>query len=142
MAVYFAGFVPCEQGYAVLFPDVPGCNSQGATLPEAFTMAAEALAGHLECMADDGDALPTPSDEAEALRKFREQFAALDMGAMPEGTELHPVLAPELDTKTAKINVSFSRYKLDMIDRKAKAVGMTRSGFLAAAASAYDVAQA
>ncbi|MBR4741495.1 MAG: hypothetical protein IK079_01160 [Desulfovibrio sp.] len=37
------------------------------------------------------------------------------------------------------MNVSFARYKLDMIDRKAKAAGMTRSGFLAAAAGAYAV---
>ena len=36
MSVYFAGFVPCEQGYAVFFPDLTGCHSQGATLQEAF----------------------------------------------------------------------------------------------------------
>ncbi len=140
MSVYFAGFVPCEQGYAVFFPDLPGCHSQGATLQEAFSMSMEALAGHLEAMTDDGDVIPTPSGEAEAMLKFREQFAGLDMGLMPEGTVLHPVPAPELDTVTAKVNVSFSRYKLDMIDRKAKAAGMTRSGFLAAAATAYETA--
>ncbi|MCR4666389.1 MAG: type II toxin-antitoxin system HicB family antitoxin [Desulfovibrio sp.] len=139
MSVYFAGFVPCDQGYAVFFPDLPGCNSQGETLPEAFSMAMEALAGHLEAMADDGEIIPAPSGEAEALRKFKEQFAGLDMGPMPDGSVLHPVPAPELDTATAKVNVSFARYKLDMIDRKAKAAGMTRSGFLAAAAGAYAV---
>ncbi len=102
-------------------------------------MAMEALADHLEAMADDGDVIPAPSGEAEAMRKFREQFAGLDMGPMPEGAVLHPVPAPELDTATAKVNVSFARYKLDMIDRKARAAGMTRSGFLAAAAGAYAV---
>lgn len=138
MAVYYAGFIPVDGVYAVLFPDLPGCNSQGDSLEEAFSMAAEALAGYLEFLADDGDVIPRPSSRAEALVKLHEQTARLDMGDLPEGTELHPVLAPNLDTQIKKIAVSFSQYKLDMIDRKARAAGMTRSGFLAAAASAFE----
>lgn len=141
MAVYYAGFIPTDGLYAVLFPDLPGCNSQGSNLEEAFSMAVEALAGHLECMADEGDAIPEPSSRAEAMVKFREQVAALDMGALPEGTELYPVPSPELDAQVKKISVSFSKYKLDMIDRKAESLGMTRSGFLAAAASAFESQQ-
>lgn len=141
MAVYYAGFIPTNGVYAVLFPDFPGCNSQGDTLEEAFSMAVEALAGHLECMADDGDAIPESSSRAEALAKLCEQAARLDMGDLPEGTELYPVPSPELDTQVKKIAVSFSQHKLDMIDRKAKAAGMTRSGFLAAAASAFESRQ-
>ncbi|WP_297669020.1 type II toxin-antitoxin system HicB family antitoxin [uncultured Desulfovibrio sp.] len=132
MTVYFAGFVPCSGTISVLFPDVPGCLTWGNDTAHAFTMDMEALA-------DDGDAIPAPSGETEAMRKFREPFAGLDMGPMPEVAVLHPVPAPELDTATAKVNVSFARYKLDMIDLKAKAAGMTRSGFLAAAADAYAV---
>ena len=138
MAVYYAGFIPTNGVYAVLFPDLPGCNSQGGSLEEAFSMAMEALAGHLECMADDGDAIPEPSSQSAALAKLREQAGMLDMGDLPEGTELYPVPAPELDTHVKKIAVSFSQYKLDMIDRKAKAAGMTRSGFLSRAAEAYQ----
>lgn len=141
MAVYYAGFIPTNGVFAVLFPDLPGCNSQGETLEEAFSMAVEALAGHLECMADDGDAIPEPSAREEAWAKLREQAAGLEMGDLPAGTELYPVPSPELDTQVKKIAVSFSQYKLDMIDRKAKAAGMTRSGFLAAAASAYESQQ-
>jgi predicted RNase H-like HicB family nuclease len=137
-AVYYAGFIPTNGMYAVLFPDLPGCNSQGGNLEEAFSMAVEALAGHLEFMVDDGDAIPEPSSKAQALAKLREQPAGLDMGDLPEGTELYPVPSPELDAQVKKIAVSFSQYKLDMIDRKAKAAGMTRSGFLAAAASAFE----
>ena len=110
-------------------------------MEEAFSMAVEALAGHLECMADDGDAIPEPSAREEAWAKLREQAAGLEMGDLPAGTELYPVPSPELDTQVKKIAVSFSQYKLDMIDRKAKAAGMTRSGFLAAAASAYESQQ-
>ena len=141
MAVYYAGFIPTNGVFAVLFPDLPGCNSQGDSLEEAVSMAAEALAGHLECMADDGDAIPEPSSKSAALAKLRERAARLDMGDLPEGTELYPVLSPNLDPKIKKVAVSFSQYKLDMIDRKARAAGMTRSGFLSVAASAFEAHQ-
>ena len=47
--------------YGVSFPDLPGVISAGATLDEARQMAAEALALHIEGMADDGEAVPEPS---------------------------------------------------------------------------------
>jgi DNA-binding transcriptional regulator PaaX len=89
-------------------------------------------------MADDGDDIPEPSSREVALEKLREQHAGLGFGDLPQGVELHPVPSPNLDAQVKKIAVSFSQYKLDMIDRKAKAAGMTRSGFLAAAAGAYE----
>ena len=39
--------------------------------------------------------------------------------------------APDKDMTPVKISATFTRYALDVIDRKAKARGMTRSGFLA-----------
>ncbi|MDL2268376.1 type II toxin-antitoxin system HicB family antitoxin [Desulfosarcina sp. OttesenSCG-928-A07] len=138
MTVYYAGFIPTDAVYAVLFPDLPGCNTEGDTLEGAFSMAVEAIAGHIVAMADDGDDIPEPSPRAEALAKLREQIAGLGFGDLPEGTELHPVPSPNLDMRTRQVAVSFSKYKLDMIDRKARAAGMTRSGFLAAAASAFE----
>jgi predicted RNase H-like HicB family nuclease len=141
MAVYYAGFIPVDEVYAVSFPDLPGCNSQGNTLEEAFAMATEALADHLGALADDGDPIPAPSSRETVLEKLRAESVELGFGDLPEGTELHPVPSPNLDTQIKKIAVSFSQYKLDLIDRKAKAAGMTRSGFLAAAASAYEAHQ-
>lgn len=138
MAVYYAGFIPTDGVYAVLFPDLPGCNTEGATLEGAFAMAIQAVGDHVVALADDGDEVPAPSSKAEAMEKLREQYAGLDLGELPEGTELHPVQSPNLDSQIKKVAVSFSQYKLDMIDRKAENLGMTRSGFLAAAASAYD----
>lgn len=105
----------------------------------AFAMALEALHGHVVAMADDGDVIPSPSSKDTALEKLREQYAELGFGSLPDGTELHPVPSPNLDMRTKQVAISLSQYKLDMIDRKAKAAGMTRSGFLAAAASAFEV---
>ena len=139
MAVYYAGFIPTDGGFAVLYPDFPGCNSQGDTLEIAVCMAAEALEGHIRAMLDDGDPLPQPRSRQEAQDTLRMQFAALRMGKLPDMTEVLPVPVPEFDTRVKKVAVSFSDYRLDMIDRKAKALGMTRSGFLGAAAEAYAV---
>ena len=139
MAVYYAGFIPAVEGFAVLFPDFPGCNSQGDSLELAVFMAAEALTGHIGAMLDDGDPIPQPKSRQEAHVALHKQFAVLNMGKLPDATELLPIPVPELDTRTKKIAVSFSDYRLDMIDRKAKALGMTRSGFLGTAAAAYAV---
>ena len=141
MQVYYAGFIPTNGVYAVLFPDIPGCNTEGDTLEGAFAMSIEAVSGHLVAMADDGDNIPLPSSKEDALEKLRRQFAGLGFGELPKGTELHPVPSPNLNSQIKKIAVSFSQYKLDMIDRKAKAAGMTRSAFLSAAASAFEAQQ-
>jgi predicted RNase H-like HicB family nuclease len=47
--------------YGVSFPDLPGVISAGSTLDEARDMAAEALAFHLEGLAQDGEAVPERS---------------------------------------------------------------------------------
>jgi predicted RNase H-like HicB family nuclease len=61
MAGYVA-LVHKDEGtsYGVSFPDVPGCISAGDTLEEALANAAQALAGHLALMREDGDVLPKP----------------------------------------------------------------------------------
>ena len=141
MPVYYAGFIPAGNVYAVLFPDLPGCNTEGATLEGAFAMAIQAVSDHVIAMADDGDDIPAPSSKYVAREKLREHYAKLGFGDLPEGTELHPVQSPNLDTQVKKIAISLSQYKLDMIDRKAKAAGMTRSGFLSVAASAFEAHQ-
>lgn len=138
MPVFYAGFIPTKGGYAVLFPDFPGCCTEGDTLEEAFAMANDALAGHIEVMADDGEDIPAPSSHKQAEKKLESLYQNLDLGELPEGTAVFPVFSPAIDTSIKKVAVSFSKYKLEMIDRKAHAAGMTRSGFLAAAASAFQ----
>jgi predicted RNase H-like HicB family nuclease len=57
--------------YGVSFPDVPGCISAGDTFEEAVANAAEALAGHLALLNDDGDPIPAPRN-FEELRRDRQ----------------------------------------------------------------------
>ena len=50
-----------EAGYGVSFPDFPGCVSVGDTVDDAIRHGIEALAFHVEGLAEDGEAIPEPS---------------------------------------------------------------------------------
>lgn len=111
-----------DSDYGVSFPDLPGCITAGATLDEARTLAAEALALHLEGLAEDGEAAPEPSS-LEAImvdRANRDGVAIL-------------VDAPR-SVKTVRVNITLPEDALAEIDRAAESRGMTRSGFIVQAA--------
>ncbi len=72
-----------KSDFGVSFTDFPGCVTAGRTLDEARRMAEQALALHIEGMAEDGEAIPKPSIEAidrlagEAGRRARPMSCAL-----------------------------------------------------------------
>ena len=109
--------------YGVSFPDLPGCVTAGTTLDDARAMAEEALALHLEGMAEDGEAIPEPSalEAIMAERENRDAVAIL-------------IEAPKIASKSVRINITLPSDVLDEIDRYAEAQGLSRSGFLARAA--------
>ena len=109
--------------FGVSFPDFPGCISAGATLDEARTNAEEALAFHVEGMAEDGDAIPEPSSLEQIM-------------ADPENRDAVAILIPlrEQAARTVRVNITLPEATLAEIDRYAEAHGFTRSGFLAQAA--------
>lgn len=76
---YDAYFVPSNNVIAVLFPDFPGCNTQGDTGTHAISMAHEALRDHIEAMEADGDPIPVPCDRETAKNRLRAR------GLFPEG---------------------------------------------------------
>ena len=47
--------------YSAYVPDLPGCVSTGDTLEELKANIAEAVQGHIECLREMGQAVPTPS---------------------------------------------------------------------------------
>lgn len=52
---YSVFFEPAEEGgYVVTCPSLPGLVTEGNTLDEARSMAAEAIRGYLEALAKDG----------------------------------------------------------------------------------------
>ena len=110
--------------YGVTFPDLPGCTSVGDDLDDARRMAEEALAGHIEVMTEGGEALPEPSTLAQIMTD-------------PENAGRVAVLipAPEVESKTVRVNITLDERMLRKIDAYAEAHGFTRSGFLVRAAS-------
>jgi len=136
---YYAVFVPEDGGkVSVWFPDVPGCATWGDNMEHAFAMGMEALESHLEALADDDDPIPMPSRYetvwAMVCRDFEKEGET-----MPQGTVLQLVPVPDVQEKPTRVNVSLRKSTLAMIDRKAEAAGMTRSGFLSRAAESFQV---
>ena len=109
--------------YGVSYPDLPGCISAGATLDEARSMAAEALALHLEGLAADNEAVPEPSS-LEAIMSDPENQTGVAILVDP----------PKTAGKSVRLNITLADDLLETIDRYAEANGLTRSGFLARAA--------
>ena len=68
-----------DSDYGVSFPDLPGVITAGSNLDEARKMATEALAFHLEGLAEDGEAVPEPSslEEIMAIAENRDGVAVL-----------------------------------------------------------------
>ena len=109
--------------YGVSFPDLPGVISAGSTLDEARAMATEALAFHLEGLAEDGEAVPEPTtlEEIMAIAENKDGVAVL-------------IDAPAADVKSVRVNITLPADVLGEIDKYAEREGFTRSGFLAQAA--------
>ncbi|MEQ1652413.1 MAG: type II toxin-antitoxin system HicB family antitoxin [Hyphomicrobium sp.] len=109
--------------FGVSFPDLPGCVTAGKTLDEARAFATEALALHLEGLAEDEEVVPEPSgiEAIMAERQNRDAIAFL-------------VEAPKSVSKSVRINITLPADVLDEIDQYAEAQGLSRSGFLARAA--------
>lgn len=112
-----------DSDFGVEFPDLPGCVTAGVTLDEAAAMAREALALHLEGMAEEGEPLPEPSSLEDVT------VLATSAGAVPI-----LVAAPPLKGRAVRINVTMDENLLAEID--AAAGPGARSGFLAQAARA------
>lgn len=112
-----------KPGYGVTFPDFPGCVSFGDTINDAQTMAAEALALHIEGMAEDGESIPAPSDLNDLMGVSKE-----------DGLKAIILVPAKIKSKPVRINVSIPEDVLDEIDGYAEKHGLTRSGFLVRAA--------
>src|ERR1700730_11136049 len=95
-----------DSDYGVSFPDLPGVITAGSTLDEARDMAAEALAFHLEGLAEDGEAIPEPSslEEIMAIAENKDGVAVL-------------IPAPAADVRSVRINITLPEDVLNEIDK-------------------------
>ncbi|HHB2265040.1 MULTISPECIES: type II toxin-antitoxin system HicB family antitoxin [Acinetobacter calcoaceticus/baumannii complex] len=115
------------EAFGVTVPDIPGCFSAGDTLGEAIENVKEAISGHLEILAEDGEEIPLASD----VSKFIDQEDYRGMIWAVTEVDVSRYLG-----KPEKINVTLPSRLIRKIDDN---VGKdkrfkTRSAFLAAGA--------
>lgn len=118
-------YVPGEEGFSVVIPDIPGFSSGGDTYQDAVKNAAEGLASHIEVMKEYGNAIPAPRS-LEQIKAEWEEWADWEKGCSFYIGSL-PVLPPY---GTQKILISIDTGLVARIDRVAK----NRSAFFASAA--------
>jgi len=124
MTVYYVAVLArnSEDEIFVTIPDLPGVNSAAATRAEALALAIEFANDYVRDLVEDGHAVP-------AARDFDE------IPVDPEDEEIGRALLPvDMPGKSVKVSISLDEALLARIDRAAEGSGLTRSGFIAAAA--------
>ncbi|MBL9033734.1 MAG: type II toxin-antitoxin system HicB family antitoxin [Rhodospirillaceae bacterium] len=131
MRHYIAVLIPEQEGWSVLFPDLPGCATQGDTLDEAMDMAVDALAGHIAVMREFGDKVPAARslDEVKADKAWCEENEVVWGKAMAAPIMVRPPLG-----KPERVTISMDSNVLRALDTFARKRGQTRSSVLTAAA--------
>jgi predicted RNase H-like HicB family nuclease len=98
-----------DSDYTVKFPDFPTCVTAGADLDEAAAMAEEALALHIEGMAEDGDSIPIPSSLEAVLADPANSGADAQI----------VVPAPKLKGRSLRLSITMDEHLLRAVDAQA-----------------------
>lgn len=110
--------------FGVVVPDLPGCFSAGDTLDEALTNAEAAILAWIDAVLDSDEAIPHPSS-LDMLRAAYPEYA----GWIWAVVRVDPA---RLDDTVERVNITLPRRVLARLDAAARAVGETRSGYIAA----------
>src|SRR6266849_3922612 len=113
-----------KSDFGVSFPDFPGCVTAGKSLDQAARKAPEALAFHIAGMLEDGENIPKPSKIDDLIRDPDRQNAIAFL-----------VTADFHKTKTVRVNITARENQIELIDRRARQAGMTRSAYMVQSAT-------
>ncbi|WP_057466091.1 type II toxin-antitoxin system HicB family antitoxin [Pseudovibrio sp. POLY-S9] len=113
--------------FGVHFPDVPGCFSAGDTIEDAVKNASEALLLYFEDE-EGSNVTPRTLDELIQDEDVKQEMA--------EGGILVAVPYVQLSGRSVRVNLSFDAGLLEAIDKEAKGRKLSRSAYLASAATA------
>jgi predicted RNase H-like HicB family nuclease len=109
--------------WGVVVPDLPGCFSAADSgIDEAIDNAKEAIELWIEAALDLGQSIPSPSliTELQQQHEYKGWVWAI--------AEIDPAL---LSDEIERVNITLPKRVLARLDAKAKAVGETRSGYIA-----------
>ena len=118
-----------EKGFGVIFPDLPGLATAGDNYDEAYRMAHEGLAFHLEGLAEEGYPIPEPRTLEQIKAGWEDwkdweknyKFLITPIAVLPAGE------------KSVRVNIMLPERTLHKID----SVSKNRSAFLASAAERF-----
>lgn len=111
-ATYLGVFEPSSSGYAVYFPDLPGCVSFGSSFEEAQKEAEEALGLHLYGMEKDGDDIPEPSAAPDVDPETASGYLVSPVTVYPD------LVRNELDNRRVKTNTTIPAWLKDAAEQR------------------------
>ena len=109
---YLAVFEPSGSGYAVSFPDLPGCISYGDSFEAAQREAADALGLHLYGMEKDGDPIPAPSGSPAIDPDTAAGYLVGPVTVYPD------LIRNELDNRRVKTNTTIPAWLKDAAEQR------------------------
>ena len=115
--IYPAIFHSNDDGsYTVIYPDLPGCISEGKDLSGALTMAQSALTQWMEYLTDSKAEVPTPSGIRE-LSCASDEFVTLIRAELKDNRAVkRTVSIPKwMDEKVSESGLSLSRVLQDAL---------------------------
>lgn len=118
--IYPACFYPCEEGgYTVIFPDLPGCVTEGNDLRDAIDMAIDAASGWLLYLVEEEHGpIPKASNIKDVVPdEYENGFVSLISVNLTEYSQKHGhravkktlTLPAWLNTMAEEHNVNFSQ---------------------------------
>ena len=118
--VYAAVFEAArEGGYAVSFPDLPGCYSQGENLYDALLMAQSALKQWIEYLIDKNMTIPRASEVKDIKHSGTEFINLIHVEVKNNRAVKRTVSIPKwMDEKVAASGLSLSRVLQDALSQK------------------------
>jgi len=118
--VYPAIFHKNEDGsYTVIYPDLPGCISEGKTLGNAISLAQSALKQWIGYLADKEQEIPSPST-LEDIKTSSGELVNLICTEVKDGRAVkRTVSIPKwMDEKVVQSGLSLSRVLQDALSEK------------------------
>ena len=118
--VYPAVFHPNEDGsFTILFPDLPGCISEGKSLENALYMAGDALTQWAAYLTGKKESLPAPS-EMQAIHCENGEFVNLIRADVRDDRAVRRTVSiPKwMDDRASEIGLSLSRVLQDALKEK------------------------
>jgi predicted RNase H-like HicB family nuclease len=118
--VYPAIFHENEDGhYTIIYPDLPGCISEGKSLCNALYMAQSALTQWISYLSDRNQEIPSASS-AQAVKTSNGDFVNLICAEVKDNRAVkRTVSIPKwMDDKAARSGLSLSRVLQDALNAK------------------------